>query len=69
MAGEGMENKKNKIAVFETKITTYPNQYSDKFKKGMFKECIKVDSLTGVYRKWESTLYTMESMPTAHIFE
>lgn len=64
-----MENTNNKLVVFESTIKTYPNPYADKFKTGMFKECIKVDPMTGVYRKWETTLYTMDSMPTAHIFE
>ncbi len=65
-----MEEKKNQIVVFAIDIQEYPNEYSEKFKTiGMYKESIKIDPLTCVYRRWESTQYSLDSMPTAHIFE
>lgn len=50
-------------------VKSYPNEYSEKFKVGMFEEQVKVNPLSGVYRKWESTRYSLDSMPTAHIYE
>ena len=65
-----MEDKKNPITVFEIEVKEYPNEYSDRFKMdGMYKEIIKIDPLACVYRKWASTQYSLDSMPTAHIFE
>jgi hypothetical protein len=65
-----LEESKNRIVVFKINITEYPNEYSEKFiAGGMYKESIKIDPLTCVYRKWESTQYSLDSMPTAHIFE
>ncbi len=64
-----METKSNQLTVFNMKLITYPNEYSEKFKTGMFKEAIKVDPLTGVYRKWESTRYSLDGMPTAQIYK
>ncbi len=64
-----MTEKRHQIIVLPVEIKTYPNEYSEKFKAGMFVESIKIDPLTCVYRHWESTRYEMDSMPTAHIFE
>ena len=65
-----MEGKKNQIVVFAIDVIEYSNEYSEKVKSdGMYKETIKIDPLTCVYRKWESTQYSLDSMPTAHIFE
>ncbi len=64
-----MEEKKLQIIVFPVKINTYPNEYTEKLKTGMFTESVKVDPLTCVYRQWESTRYTNDSTPTARMHE
>lgn len=64
-----MPEDTNQIIVLPVEIKSYPNEYSEKFKSGMFVETIMVDSETCVYRRWETTRYEMDSMPTAHIFE
>lgn len=64
-----METKSAQLTVFNMEVKSYPNEYSEKFKAGMFEEQVKVNPLTGVYRKWESTRYSLDSMPTAHIYE
>jgi hypothetical protein len=64
-----METKTNQLMVFKMDVKTYPNEYSEKFEHGMFKESIKVNPLTCVFRKWESTRYSLDSMPTASIYE
>ncbi len=64
-----MEEKKLELVIFPVNLTTYPNEYTEKFKTGMFKESIKIDPMTCVYRRWESTCYAMDSIPTAHMFD
>ena len=64
-----MEGQNNQLVVFTMKVKMYPNEYSEKFKSGMFRECIKIDPLTCVYRHWDTTRYSLESMPTAHVIE
>ncbi len=64
-----MAEETNQIIVLPVEIKSYSNEYSEKFKTGMFVETIKVDPLTCVYRRWDSTRYEIDSMPTAHIFE
>ncbi len=63
-----MEEKKLELEVFPVKFKTYPNEYTEKLKTGMFKESIKINPLTCVYRQWESTRYSLDSIPTAHIY-
>ena len=64
-----METKDTQVVVFSMNVKPYSNEYSEKFKKGMFKECVKIDRFTGVYRKWISTCYSLDSMPTAQLFD
>ncbi|MBU2513045.1 hypothetical protein KJ966_17025 [bacterium] len=64
-----MEEKKMVVIVFPVKIKTYPNEYSEKLRTGMFTESISIDPLTCVYRRWESTRYSMDGTPTAHMFD
>lgn len=64
-----MEDKKIKLVIFPVKITTYPNEYTERLKTEMFKEAIKIDPMTCVYRHWESTRYILDSVPTANIFK
>ncbi len=64
-----METKSTQLMVFNMEVKSYPNEYSEKFKEGMFEEQVKVNPISGVYRKWESTRYSLDSMPTAHIYE
>lgn len=63
-----MEEKKNEIVVFTMDVNHFPNEYTERLNR-ISTECIKVDPFTCVYRKWEGTRYSMDSMPTAHIFE
>lgn len=54
---------KLEIFVLPIEIKEIPNEYSSKMKAEMYKETIRIDILTCVYRKWESTQYTLNSMP------
>ena len=53
-----------KIYISPVEIKEIPNEYSDKMKTEMFKEAIKINHLTCVYKRWESTQYTLNSMPS-----
>ena len=64
-----MAEKKTGLAVIPTKMQLISNEYSDRLKDQMFKESIKVDPLTCVYRHWASTRYSVEGIPTAHLFD
>ena len=52
------------IFVLPVELKDIPNEYSGKMKTEMFKEIIRINYLTCVYRKWESTQYTLNSMPS-----
>ncbi len=54
------------LAIFPVEIKPIENEYSEKFKTGMFKETIRFSTATCVYRRWESTQYTVDTLPMAN---
>ncbi len=58
--------KKLRLTVFQVEVKPVENEYSEKFKTGMFKEAIRISEKTCVYRRWESTQYAVETMPMAN---
>jgi|APSaa5957512622_1039677.scaffolds.fasta_scaffold54264_2 hypothetical protein len=52
------------IFVNPVELKEIPNDYYGKMKTEMFKETIRINFLTCVYRKWESTQYTLNTMPS-----
>ena len=54
------------LAIFPVVMEPYDNEYTEKLKTGMFKESIRINVLTCVYRRWESTQISGESMPMSH---
>lgn len=64
-----MADKKLELVVFPVNVTQFPNEYTDRLKYKMFKESIKVDPMTCVFRHWASTRYSLDGVPTAHLFD
>lgn len=62
-------DKKMELVVLPVEVQIFSNEYSERLKNEMYKESIKVDPLTCVYRRWASTRYTLDGMPTAHMFD
>lgn len=60
--GENVE-KQLSVKVYPVDIVTISNDYYVAFQKGMFKETIRINPESCVYRKWETTQYTLESAP------
>ncbi len=54
------------IYVHPVKVNVYSNEYSKKLEANRFKETVRINPLTCVYKKWDSTRYALPSMPTAH---
>ncbi len=54
------------IYVHPVKVVVYSNEYTKKLETKPPKEKIRINPLTCVYKKWDTTTYEMPSMPTAH---
>lgn len=59
-----MDNKIT-LTIFPVEIKPSDNEYSEQLKTGRFIETIRVDKTAGVYRRWEFTQASYESMPMA----
>ncbi len=53
------------VYVYPVQVTRQNNEYTEKLKTNRFVETVRVDSKTGVYKKWETTRYELPTMPTA----
>ncbi len=53
------------LTIFPVEMKLYVSEYAEKLKTGMFKESIRINNSTCVYRRWESTQISCESMPMA----
>jgi adenine specific DNA methylase Mod len=56
-----LENKIT-LTIFPVDIKPSDNEYSDQLKTRRFKEAIRVDETACVYRRWEFTQVSYESM-------
>ena len=53
------------LKIYPVEVITYQNEYKTRMKDHPFVEQVRIDPMTGVYKKWETTHYEILSMPMA----